>query len=101
MLASLRSEFRKLLRVRSTYVIVIICLLWVALFAGFGDGFKAKPTALLHAHDLLMNESGSAVMFVGLILAFAGLLLLGHEYRYNTIMYTLTSSPSRLRSLLA
>jgi ABC-2 type transport system permease protein len=100
MLPSLKSEFRKLLSVRSTYVIVIITLLIVALFAGFGDGFKAT-SASLQRPTLLMSESTNAIVFVGLILAFAGLLLLGHEYRYNTIMYTLTSSPSRLRSLAA
>jgi ABC-2 type transport system permease protein len=100
MLASLKSEFRKLLTVRSTYVIVLIGLAAVALFAGFGDGFKASHDSL-QSPTMLMDESRSAVLFAGLILAFAGLLLLGHEYRYNTIMYTFTSSPSRLRSLLA
>lgn len=99
MLASLKAEFRKLLTVRSTYVIVIICLLLVALLAGFGDGFKANPASLL-SPEVLMGESANATS-IGIILAFAGLLLLGHEYRYNTIMYTLTSSPSRLRSLTA
>lgn len=100
MFASLKAEFRKLLTVRSTYAIVVISLLLVALFAGFGDGYKAIPISL-QAPDLLMGESANAIVFVGLVLAFAGLLLLGHEYRYNTIMYTLTSSPSRLRSLTA
>jgi len=100
MLASLRSEFRKLLTVRSTYVIFVICLAIVGLFAGYGDGFKGAA-ATLNNPGLLMEDSANAIVFVGLILAFAGLLLLGHEYRYNTIMYTLTSSPSRARSLLA
>lgn len=100
MISALKSELRKLLTVRSTYVIVLISLILVALFAGFGDGFRANPGSL-HLPGLLMSESANAIMFVGLILAFAGLLLLGHEYRYNTIMYTLTSSNRRLKVLLA
>lgn len=100
MLASVKSEFRKLLTVRSTYVIVAISMVLIGLFAGFGDGFKAAHGSL-QSPGVLMNESESAVMLIGLVLAFAGLLLLGHEYRYNTIMYTLANSRSRLRSLFA
>lgn len=100
MIAALKSEFRKLLSIRSTYVIALISLLLVALFAGFGDGFRANPGSL-RSSGLLMSESANAIVFVGLILAFAGLLLLGHEYRYNTIMYTLTINNRRLKVLLA
>lgn len=100
MLASLKSEFRKLFTVRSTYAIFLISLLLVALFAGFGDGFRGSA-ASLHRPDLLMSESSSAIMFVGLILAFAGLLLVGHEYRYTTVMYTLTANNRRLKVLLS
>jgi hypothetical protein len=100
MIPSLKAEFRKLLTVRSTYFIVLISLVIVALFAGFGDGFRADA-AHLHDPTMLTGESTSAIVFVGLILAFAGLLLLGHEYRYNGVLYTLTSSNSRIRSLFA
>jgi len=100
MIAALRAETRKLLTVRSTYVIVLISLAIVALFAGFGGGFRALPPDL-QSPDLLSKEAGNAIVFVGLILAFAGLLLLAHEYRYNTIMYTLTNSPHRTRVLFA
>jgi ABC-type transport system involved in multi-copper enzyme maturation permease subunit len=100
MLASLKSEFRKLFTVRSTYFIGIASLLIVALFAGFGDGFRGSA-ASLHRPDLLMSESFNAIVFAGLILAFAGLLLVGHEYRYTTIMYTLTNNNRRLKVLLS
>jgi ABC-2 type transport system permease protein len=100
MLATLKSEFRKLLTIRSTYVNVIICLLIVALFAGFGSGFRGTPADMQHA-DYLASQSTSAVVFVGMILAFVGLLLAGHEYRYNTIMYTLTASNRRTKVLVA
>lgn len=100
MFSTLKSEFRKLLTVRSTYIIVLSSLVLVALFAGYGDGFRGTP-ASLQMPGLFMHESASAMVFIGLILAFAGLLSLGHEYRYNTIMYTLTSSNRRLKVLLA
>jgi ABC-type transport system involved in multi-copper enzyme maturation permease subunit len=38
-------------------------------------------------------------VFVGLILAFVGLLLVGNEYRYNTITYTLTAVNRRWKVL--
>jgi ABC-type transport system involved in multi-copper enzyme maturation permease subunit len=100
MIDSIRAEWRKLLTVRSTYAILLICVAIVCLFAGYGDGVKATA-ANLHDPNWLAHESYSAIIFVGLILALVGLLLFGHEYRYNSIMYTLTASNSRLKSLLA
>ncbi len=100
MINTLKSEFRKLLTVRSTYFIFLICLAIIVLFAGYGDGYRAAVEGL-HDPNWLTRESYSAITFVGLISALAGLLLFGHEYRYNSIMYTLTSSNSRLKSLLA
>jgi ABC-type transport system involved in multi-copper enzyme maturation permease subunit len=100
MIPILKAEFRKLLTVRSTYFIFGITLLIVAFFAGFIEGFQASPVSLQQPH-LLEGESTSAIVFVGLIMAFAGLLLMGHEYRYNTIMYSLTSSNRRLKVLAA
>lgn len=101
MIPAIKSEVRKLLTVRSTYAMMLISLVLIGLFAGYGDGFRATP-AVLHTPGQLMSESTSAVLFVGgFILAFAGLLLMGHEYRYNTIMYTLASSNRRLKTLTA
>lgn len=100
MLDGLKSEFRKLFTVRSTYAIFAASLLLVALFAGFGDGFRGTA-ASLQRPDVLTSESASAIVFVGLILAFAGLLLVGHEYRYTTIMYTLTANNRRVKVLLS
>jgi len=100
MMSALKAEFRKLLSVRSTYFITLLAFVIVALFAGFGNGYRAD-TQNLHNPALLANQSANAVLFAGIVLAFAGLLLLGHEYRYNTILYTLTSSNNRAKSLLA
>lgn len=100
MIDAIKAETRKLLSVRSTYFIVAASLLIVAFFAGFIEGFRADPKAL-QSPTLLSSESASAVVFVGFILAFAGLLMAGHEYRYNTIFYTLTSINKRYKVLLA
>ena len=100
MLGTIMAEFRKLLTVRSTYFIVLISLAIVALFAGFGDGYKASA-AYIHSPGLLANESASAIVFIGIILALASLLLMGHEYRYNTIMHTLTAVNHRRKVLFA
>lgn len=96
----IKAEFRKLLTVRSTYAIVVVSLLIVALFAGYGDGFRATPGSLLRP-GALMGEPFNAVVFVGLILSFAGMLLIAHEYRYNTVVYALTIANRRLKVLLA
>jgi len=101
MIPILKAEFRKLLTVRSTYVILAIALLLVMLFAGFVEGVKGQTVNLLHNSGLLASESTNAIVFTGMVVAFAGLLLVGHEYRYNTIMYTLASSNRRYKILLA
>lgn len=100
MIGAIKAELRKLLSVRSTYFIVISTLIIVAFFAGFIQGFRGDPRALQDP-GLLANQSSSAIVFVSFIMAFAGLLLAGHEYRYNTIFYTLTSINRRYKVLLA
>ena len=101
MLAAIRSEFRKLLTVRSTYFITGLSLLIVMFFAGFIEGFRGSVGSLSTNPGLLASESTNAIVFVGFLLAFVGLLLAGHEYRYNTIMYTLTATNRRYKVLLA
>src|SRR5579875_3621494 len=100
MIASIKAELRKLLTVRSTYFISIIALIIVILVAGWGNGFRAD-TSSLRSSSFLASQATNAVLFDGILIAIIGLLLLGHEYRYNTILYTLTSSKSRVKSLLA
>jgi ABC-2 type transport system permease protein len=98
MIAAIRSEVRKLLSVRSTYGCVIASMLIIILFAGIAEGFLANAESLRNP-GLLASESVGAIVFAGLIVAIPGLLLFGNEYRYNTIMYTLTSSNRRLKVL--
>lgn len=100
MFASLKSEFRKLITVRSTYVIFGLATLIVVFFAFYAEGLRVTPSALANP-QLLASEAKQAVLTVGLLGALVGVLLVTHEYRYNTIMYTLTASNSRTKALLA
>lgn len=100
MISAIKSELRKLLTVRSTYGIIIATLLIIMLFAGFGTGFRGSAASLQDPH-VLASQSSDAIVFVGLVLAFAGLLLAGNEYRYTTIMYTLADSNRRFKVVAA
>ncbi len=100
MTASIRSEFRKLFSVRSTYIISALALAMVVFFGFYIEGIRANPQSLADPNRLA-SEVTSAISAVGGLLALVGVLLFTHEYRYNTIMYTLTASNSRTRTLLA
>ncbi len=98
MMDALRSEFRKLTTVYSTYVISGVALLLVGFFSFYALGYKAEtvlgPVALESA---VMYGMTVAAVFAGIV----AILQVCHEYRYNTIAYTLASSNNRLKVLLA
>jgi ABC-type transport system involved in multi-copper enzyme maturation permease subunit len=99
MIGTLKSEFQKLLTVRSTYVVFGLCVLLAVFFAFYVDGIKAGETVL--DPGKMASEVTNAIATVSVIGSLVGVLLLTHEYRYGTIMYTLTASKSRTRVLLA
>ncbi len=99
MIQAVRSEFRKLLTIRSTYVIIAICLAIIFLFAFFIEGYHLN--ANVTSSGKLASEVISAASTLGLFIALIGVLLVTHEYRYNTIIYTLTASASRTKVFLA
>jgi ABC-2 type transport system permease protein len=105
MIVALRSEFKKILTVRSTYGLSLFFLLLAGFLAFYVQGFKNVPTetvsALDHAQASLfvagtITQVASIISVAG---AIVGLLLLAHEYRYNTIVYTLSASNSRSKVL--
>jgi ABC-2 type transport system permease protein len=99
MLASLRSEFRKLLTVRSTYFITGLVVILVIFIAFFLEGWRLNTAALHDPTQLAGDVTGAlTVTIFGAIVA---ILLVTHEYRYNTIMYTLTSSNRRSKVLIS
>ena len=100
MLATLKSEFRKLLTVRSTYLVSGFILLIVAFFSIYVFGYKQAagiPTNGDFLQQVVYSMLGTFAIFASII----SILLVAHEYRYNTILYTLTASKSRLRILFA
>lgn len=100
MFPAIKSEFLKLFTVRSTYVITLLSLVLVIFFAGFVEGYKLDAAALGNpSHSNI--EITNAVSNISIFLAIIAILLFSHEYRYNTIMYTLTNTNRRTKVLLA
>jgi len=102
MIASLKSELQKIWTVRSTYAVLLFSFILMGIFAFWVEGFKAGDgsKALIDPTKLagLLSDAITNLAFWG---GFVGILSMTHEYRYNTIMYTLTASRSRSKSLLA
>ena len=99
MFATLKAEFRKLLTVRSTYIITILIVVFVAFIASYVEGWRLRPQDLQMPNQLSSDVFGALTLSVfGAVIA---ILLMTHEYRYNTIMYTLTGSNSRSKVLLS
>lgn len=103
MLATIKAEIRKLLTVRSTYFLVAIALVLTILFAFYFEGYQGNtgsaasmlaPTAL---QEIVGNGAGLGVMFASII----AILFMAHEYRYNTIAYTLTLNTRRTKVLIS
>ena len=100
MIALLKAEFRKLMTVRSTYVISGLALLFITILAFYVGGFRLTAADLRNPL-LLAGDVTSAASTVGIFVALIAMLLMTHEYRYNTITYTLAGSNSRSQVLFA
>ncbi len=97
MMQTIKSEFRKLLTIRSTYIITTLVILFVAFIAFYVEGWRLKPFELHESGQLASDTYGAlGLMLFGAVIA---ILFMTHEYRYNTIMYSLTSSNSRSKVL--
>jgi ABC-type transport system involved in multi-copper enzyme maturation permease subunit len=102
MINSLKAEVRKIYTVRSTYAILAFCFVIMCIFAFWVEGYKAGDgsRAVTDVHKLaflIRDAVGNLAFFGGIV----GILCFSSEYRYNTIMYTLASSNSRIRILLS
>jgi ABC-2 type transport system permease protein len=98
MLATIKAEFRKLLTIRSTYAITILALILIGFIAFYGMGWKGGPMLPpTRFEDAALNLISIMGIFVGIV----AILLITHEYRYNTVSYTLTASNSRMKVLIA
>lgn len=100
MIANLRYEMFKLLSVRSTYVASILALLFSGLvvITHIVD-YKGLPGDL--KTDSLASVMLDTPIAAAMIAAVIAILFVIHEYRYNTVAYTLVGSRSRTKALLA
>lgn len=100
MLNTLKSELRKLYALRSTYVVLLVCIGFTALFAFYGTGYRSSSGDLRNP-GLLASQAVDAIQFLGVIGSLVAVLLVTHEYRYNLINYTLTAARTRSQVVLA
>jgi len=100
MKSALIAELRKFLTIRSTYVVTVFSLVLTGFVSFWGLGYKADAFSL-QSPDVLANAAITAVMTTSIFTGVLAILHICHEFRYNTINYTLTASNSRLRVLFA
>lgn len=99
MAPALKAEFRKLLTVRSTYIISGLVAILVVFVAFYAEGWRLSGAALHDPNQLAGDVTGALSTTVfGAVIA---ILLMSHEYRYNTITYTLTANRRRGTVLLS
>jgi len=104
MIPSLKSEFKKLLTVRSTYGWLAVALVFLLIGAFYADGYKDSANLAAGADKGTLFIAATLAHLPNLISLFGGLiaiLLITHEYRHNTIIYTLTASNSRSKVILS
>lgn len=101
MIPVLKSELRKLWTVRSTYYMFGIAFLISGLLLGlWAYGYKNAGNAD-KVHDALLSYLFMAVDIGGVFFSIVTALLVGHEYRHNTIMYSLTQTNRRIKFFAA
>jgi ABC-type transport system involved in multi-copper enzyme maturation permease subunit len=104
MITSLKSELKKLMSVRSTYGWCLVALIFLLIGAFYADGFKDSANLQSGPDKGSLFIASTIAHLPNVIALFGGLiaiLLITHEYRYNTIIYTLTASNSRTKTLLS
>jgi ABC-2 type transport system permease protein len=102
MIATLKSEYRKLLSVRSTYLWVLVAVVLISIISIYVDGFKNSVNLVAGADKGKLFIAGNITQIANISSGFAGiiaLLLMTHEYRYNTIVYTLSATNRRSKVL--
>jgi ABC-type transport system involved in multi-copper enzyme maturation permease subunit len=91
MIRGLRAELRKIWTIRSTYMNFILMLGLVVALVGFWIyGYKDAGHAVQEA-GALRDYAYGAISVVGIFVGFLAILSVCHEYRYNTILYSLTN----------
>lgn len=97
MIGTLKSDFRKLSTIRSTYFISIIAIGFIGALSFWFEGIKANSEQL--SNTTLQSVISSSVSVGAIAVSIITILLMAHEYRYNTISYTLTAAANRSKVL--
>lgn len=97
MIPLIRAECRKLLTVRSTYFIAGSALLIIFFMSFYIEGIRGMSGQNVWLMSLISDVSTTLSPFVAIM----AILCMGHEYRFNTITYTLTAANSRAKVMLA
>lgn len=95
----MQAEFLKLRTIRSTYVLLGICLAVAGFFSFYVFGYRSLAP-VVNMRDVGQSINFMLSMLTLLVLLIAALLVT-HEYRYNTITYSLTSANDRLKLMFA
>lgn len=97
----LKAEFTKLLTIRSTYVLMGLAVLLVGSISFMAEYKYIAPPDTVIPPDVIANAVLSTAGTTSLFIMIAAVLVMTHEYRYNTIVYTLTSAKHRWQVLAA
>lgn len=100
MITAIRAEFRKVFSVRSTYVLLAFVAVLLVFFSFYVGGWHTDATDLRNPTRLFKLDS-LVVNFLAIFPSIMGMLLFTHEFRYNTISYSLTLSNKRFKVLLS
>lgn len=98
MIDTIKAEFRKLLTIRSTYIVSGLSLLLISGISFYFIGIKADG---MLSDTLVRQAVLNLISVVGIFVGVTAILHICHEYRYNTISYTLTATNHRLKVLAA
>lgn len=100
MIPAIKAEFRKLVTVRSTYVISALATALVIFFAFYIEGYKLTAAEVANHPFLMASDVTGALSTTAIFASIVAILLMTHEYRYNTIMHTLTATNNRTKVLV-
>lgn len=91
---AIKSEFRKLYTIRSTYMVLAFTSLFTVLIAFYAKGLRAVPPIV--DSNTLSDVALIVASVVSGIVALVGAFNVTQEYRNNTVTYTITSAQNRL-----
>lgn len=100
---TIKAEVRRLLSVRSTYITALIFLVLVGFTNLYVEGYWGQSGSQAGALGpaALKEVIGGGVGLMALAMSIIAILQIGHEYRYNTIMHTLTANTRRTQVFLS